>query len=53
MRTAIENAIGILWALACIATIPLVAWLHWPTFVAGCIVYGLACFAAVFWEATQ
>lgn len=53
MNTAIHNLISILWALACISLIPLVAWLHWPTFVVLCCAYVACCFTAVIWEVTQ
>ncbi len=53
MNTVIQNLLGGLWAIGCISLIPLVAWLHWPTFVVGCCVYIVCCFAAVAWEVAQ
>lgn len=53
MNTAIQNLLGILWAIGCISLIPLVAWLHWPTFIVGCCAYIVCCFIAVAWEVAQ
>ena len=49
----IQNILGILWAVMCIGLIPLVAWIHWPTFVVLCGIYLVCCFAAVLWEVAQ